>query len=45
MADSTNPGVSSSSDFSMPEEAVRWIDATAARYPDRQAAMLPVLIS
>jgi NADH-quinone oxidoreductase subunit E len=29
--------------FTMPDDAVRWIDATIARYPDSQAAMLPVL--
>ena len=42
-ADSTRPRSGSATSFAMSEEAVRWIDATVARYPDRQAAMLPVL--
>ena len=29
--------------FALPEEAVREVDAVVQRYPDRQAAMLPVL--
>jgi NADH-quinone oxidoreductase subunit E len=43
MAESAIPEVPSAAGFALADETVRWVDATAARYPDRQAAMLPVL--